>query len=682
MDDDEAWDPHAQCSRLPGCNIMDATPGNITDYCCGSFSLVQRDLEATLSPGRAAEVLALLARVRIPEAFESRLEMVCLKKVSLFLHLQGSSLERQLAQLATFWHGEHEQDPSCPSIWRHSARLTELSDARMQCSGACTATADARTLGKLICSMPRHPEKQPKEFLRDLPHSLHAWRTVKQAAAATDLPELATTEEAHTEPSPSWHRAVREALEEQQWPPSVTAVVHAVLLCRGADKALRMRDTLLRGRLAMEAAVTWAERVLDALDSTPTPEEVARSVACAAPLRTTDDDAEDARQAMAQATVRSDAEEDCGGGAGGDAGTADCGCGEYGVGKGGDGGGGGGGGGGAAKTGKALTPEKAAVAAAMKRHRHANLVRGALPVLRVVASWLRAIEESSEGGASACGAARLFVAGDSREDEPRGAQPALCTPGSAESGQLFAAFRAVEGRYRPQMQAAIRAHGWPAHIAERRGVLREVAPDNKQCTSCSGHFSALWCHRGVCCECEAAVRARRRCPFNAACSPAWFCLHANRCVVCDAHSCEECRLERGAAEAVAAAAARVAPARIAVDFDRTLATTRSGAKPIFGKHGCDEDLLALLWERRGACLILTRNGHTAAIRAFLAAHGAPPDVEIRHAKKGQPKGELLREGMREGDVALLVDDSIAELVHPSAAEHPAVHRVLFVRGLL
>ena len=35
----------------------------------------------------------------------------------------------------------------------------------MQCSGACTATADARTLGKLICSMPRHPEKQPKEFL-------------------------------------------------------------------------------------------------------------------------------------------------------------------------------------------------------------------------------------------------------------------------------------------------------------------------------------------------------------------------------------------------------------------------------------------------------------------------------------------------------------------------------------
>ena len=675
MGEHEAWDPHVQCSRLPGCNIMDATPANITDYCCGSFSLVRRDLEATLTAGRAAEVLALLTRLRVPEAFESRLEMVCLKKVSLFLHLQGSSLERQLAQLATFWHGEHEQDPGCPSIWRHSARLTDLSDARMQCSGACAATADARTLGKLICSMPRHPEKLPKAFLCELPHSLHAWRTVKQAAVATGLPNLATMEEMHTEPSPSWHRTVQEALEEQQWPPSVTAVVSAVLLCRGADKALRMRDMLLRGRLAMEATVMWAERVLAALDSAPTPEEVARSLARAAPLRTGDDDAEDVREAIAKATLHSDADEDCDGGLGGDRGAEDRGCEEDSVGK-------VGGGGSAAKPSKALTPEKAAVAAAMKRHRHANLVRGALPVLRVVAGWLRVIEESSERGASSCGAARLFVAADSRGDEPRGAQPAICTPASAESAQLFAAFRAVEGRYRPQMQAAIRTDGWPAHIAERRGVLRDVAPDNKQCTSCKGHFSALWCHRGVCCECEAAVRSQRRCPFNAACSAAWFCPHANRCVVCDAHSCEQCRLERGAAEAVADAAARVAPARIAIDFDRTLATTRSGAKPVFGKHGCDEDLLALLWERRGACLILTRNGHTNAIRDFLAAHGAPPDVEIRHAKKGQPKGELCREGLCEGDVALLVDDSIAELVHPSAAEHPAVHRVLFVRGLL
>ena len=33
-------------------------------------------------------------------------------------------------------------------------------------------------------------------------------------------------------------------------------------------------------------------------------------------------------------------------------------------------------------------------------------------------------------------------------------------------------------------------------------------------------------------------------------------------------------------------------------------------------------------------------------------------------------------------VALLVDDSIAELVHPTVALSPDVHRVLFVRALL
>jgi hypothetical protein len=67
-------------------------------------------------------------------------------------------------------------------------------------------------------------------------------------------------------------------------------------------------------------------------------------------------------------------------------------------------------------------------------------------------------------------------------------------------------------------------------------------------------------------------------------------------------------------------------------------------------------------------------------------HGAPPGIEVRHVKKGEAKGAALREGLRPGDTALLVDDSIAELVHPSVtgdcgAEAGEVHRVLFVRLL-
>ena len=133
---------------------------------------------------------------------------------------------------------------------------------------------------------------------------------------------------------------------------------------------------------------------------------------------------------------------------------------------------------------------------------------------------------------------------------------------------------------------------------------------------------------------------------------------------------------------MAEVAGRTSPARIAIDFDRTLATTRSGAEPVFGRHACDEELLALMWERRGACIILTRNSHTEAIRAFLHAHGAPPEIQICHVKKGVPKGGALRAGMRADELAILVDDSIAELTHPSVADAPTVYRVLFVRALL
>ncbi|EOD11347.1 hypothetical protein EMIHUDRAFT_214676 [Emiliania huxleyi CCMP1516] len=338
--------PHELCGKLPGANILDATPENINDYCCGSWDLVVRDVEATLPAALACEVLAELARQRVPEAFALRLELVCLKKIAYYLFAQGSSLERQLAQLATFWHGEHlggAEGAAC-GYWRHSARLTEVSDARVQCSGAVSATADARALVKHLCCLPRHSSKGCGALLLELPRSLHCWRLVERACAAASAPPPTAADE----PPPAavagrWHSRLRESLGVQLWPPEAAAVVRASLLCRGADKALR---------------------------------------------------------------------------------------------------------------------------------------------------------------------------------------------------------------------AAVAASGWPAHIADRRGAVREKAADNKLCSGCGAQFSALW--------------------------------------------------------------------------------------PVYGKHGCDEELLALLW-----------------------THGAPPGIEVRHVKKGEAKGAALREGLRPGDTALLVDDSIAELVHPS-----------------
>ena len=639
-------DPRVHCSRLPGANIMDVTPDNINDYCCGTMLLVSRDVEAILPEGRAREVLAALIEARVPQAFEQRFELVCFKKVAYYLHLQAGSLERQLAQLATFWHGEHEQEPGTDH-WQHSARLTELSDARSQCAGACAATSDARAVGKHICSLSRHPSKPTSSFLQELPHSLHTWRLITRAAAAAVAPPphakplCGEAAAAEAEAEAEWQRRLHATLEVQPWPANVRTVVAASVLCRGADKAVRMRDELARARRALDASVAAAEAALIALGLLPTPAQAAQSLA-----QGTDggaggeggeggedeeggeggevgEDGKDGEDGAAESEAKvergsGDGDAECrgavNGGGGGDGGGGG-GCG------GGGGGGGGGDGGGGGRGGRPpLTPAKAALAAAIRRHRHANLLRGALPVLSTVAAWLRAIEASGSNELVPSGARRqdrraprLFVAGDVRLHEPRGAPPALVAPRGGSSGggsgvgvggvgggdgggggggggeggtglELFAALRAVEERYRPQLRAAVAASGWPSHIAARRGATRDKAADNKQCRGCSGQFSALWVHRGVCCECEAALRGARRCPFNPACGDSWWCEHAQRCFVCDAHSCAACRMERGAAEAVAAVAARLAPARIAIDFDRTLATTRSGGAPVFGAH--------------------------------------------------------------------------------------------------
>jgi len=426
--------PRELCGKLPGANILDATPENINDYCCGSWDLVVRDVEATLPAGLACEVLAELARQRVPEAFALRLELVCLKKIAYYLFAQGSSLERQLAQLATFWHGEHlgGADGAACGYWRHSARLTEVSDARVQCSGAVSATADARALVKHLCCLPRHSSKGCGALLLELPRSLHCWRLVERACAAASAPPPTAADE----PPPAavagrWHSRLRESLGVQLWPPEAAAVVRASLLCRGADKAVRMRDELSRARAALESCTEAADAALRALQRSPCCAEDA--------LRLLGDEA-----ALDPASAR------------------------------------------------------AAAAAAVRRHKHVNLLRGASPVLRVVAGWLRAVEESADqrpaaGEPHTGSARRLFVAGDKRHGEPRGAQPALVAPGGGGGGlELFGELRRVELRYRPQLRAAVAASGWPAHIADRRGAVREKAADNKLCSGCGAQFSALW----------------------------------------------------------------------------------------------------------------------------------------------------------------------------------------------
>ena len=127
----------------------------------------------------------------------------------------------------------------------------------------------------------------------------------------------------------------------------------------------------------------------------------------------------------------------------------------------------------------------------------------------------------------------------------------------------------------------------------------------------------------------------KQCPYRAACKQSWFCLHSLKCLICDAHSCDQCQLYRGDAELVIEIANRLKPRRIALDFDRTVSSTRTGGKPIIGTHTADVDLMSLMWNH--PCVIVTRNQHQEDIRLFLIAQGAPPDIQILTVKKKESK---------------------------------------------
>ena len=277
-------------THIPGRPVLDLAPDFMNFYSCGTFSLVERDVKAVLPEECARAVIRVLHQLGVAEAFHLRGEVVNLKKAAYYVHREASSLERRLAQLATFFHGEHTPqgptadgllpgEPGSGAYWLQSDRLTELSDARMQCKGAMTAAHDTRAIGKLIASLPRHPNKPTPTVLLQLPESLHAWRAVKAAAVATSTapapapaPAPASADSAADKaagkaaadaadsaadnaPSTidSRQAALLSALWAQGWPRYVVHFVWCVLVCRGADKALRICDEVRRAGAHSEA---------------------------------------------------------------------------------------------------------------------------------------------------------------------------------------------------------------------------------------------------------------------------------------------------------------------------------------------------------------------------------------------------------------------------------------------
>jgi hypothetical protein len=126
----------------------------------------------------------------------------------------------------------------------------------------------------------------------------------------------------------------------------------------------------------------------------------------------------------------------------------------------------------------------------------------------------------------------------------------------------------------------------PSHTPTSGVAAVHVTKATSVCKQCNGIFDPLWVHVGLCAVCEQAHRLSgaglKSCLYGCKFGADAFCTHAGRCFACDTpHACEvDCRLSRGDGEVVAAKVLALRPELLLVDFDRTLATTKSGASPM------------------------------------------------------------------------------------------------------
>ena len=651
-----------------------------------------------------------------------------MKKVAYHVHHSGTLIERSLAQLATYFRTDHEDEvkgqipsqqvldtkKSSPtnstslepgSYFIHSDRFTTIVDARMQCKGACHDSADARAIAKQICCLPRHPLKKRPTIMANLPRSLETAGLVREALLTITTDEISVEQLVILDDASSadihcntWQQRVEAALdrlgEHNDISTDMMAFIRLLVICRGADKAVRMVDEVFTAKAAISFVCDQIKVLLPVLAQ----REAILNQNIVDLRREVD---------MMSPTVDPDRHTH-------------------------------------------LTNSIATnIRKRIHYHRHWNLLSGALPHLTELMAWLRNISDIVAPGGERHQQV-MFLASDSSDD--RHTLPAALQVPKVEvdTMALFTAYRAVETLYRPQMFHTIRTRGWPSslqHALASSNTKEDKVADNKHCHICERSYSCLWVHRGVCCECEDRIRqVEKRCPFRAVCKSTWFCPHSLRCLICDAHSCDECCLMRGDSGMVTAVATRLSPRRIAFDFDRTLASTKSGAMPVIGKHVADVDLVSLMWKY--SCVVVTRNQNKTAIALFLADQGAPPDVEIcivgkkeskvkfilglKDSSSASSKQEVTMEEKEEEEYkewtadntegrrnkttqkvaeaavttetetreggchdlvhnsssaglgpspVLFVDDSVQELVDPLVAQEASIYRILFVRSL-
>ena len=147
-----------ECAESSSPCVLDVCAKDILNYPQGSFALIADDLaRAPPTVDRAASIRALRRACRLPEVFALRKELVNFKKACLRLLHDAQKLEKDLQRHEMFFFRDRDCDR-----WVEQGCVDPLYEKachwHQRAKGLLLAVHDARDFGKMLCSLPRHPE--------------------------------------------------------------------------------------------------------------------------------------------------------------------------------------------------------------------------------------------------------------------------------------------------------------------------------------------------------------------------------------------------------------------------------------------------------------------------------------------------------------------------------------------
>lgn len=633
------WEAHLRAvlsKAVPGLCVLDMREETILSYSLGNFALVERDLRCALAPSWARRLEESI-RAEMLDALAVRRELINYKKLCLHVWQAGSTVEKDLRQLTSFFFVTAKDETSEKTELDRYLRYVEFSSAMNECRGVVKAIWDARHFGKIIAAMPRHPNTGVPKSLETLPNSLDVWRPLEQARQF-----LRSHRELDAYWADRWGEAKVGTKRESTGP---DAEVRGATASTGpkAAKPEKVKmpwqsDRVFVPSPLVDDVLAWLRETI----ATAVPDLPAQAAHYVELVYV-------ARGVVKALVVRRALKKYIGA-------LAEV----------------------AADTDHALTslqqlqaetgPSESSRRAGLHLHaeRHGRALQGVNAVVPEMLRWLRPIAEHTANEE------RLFVSGS------RGAA-AFVPRGFPD---FLKPYREVVRANRGAMLAEVATIGWPNSARPSPGDEVHL----HRCCKCDERYTQLWVHRGLCFSCENAQRSEGRCPFSERCGSRTFCPHERKCVVCEQWSCDKCRLLRGDGEDVWQAVGQLQPAVIFLDFDRMLATTKNGASPLVGGHSVDLDLAAVCAEY-GHVQIVTGSWRKDDIEIFLKERGVHVDaVHCLKLEGLKSKSQVILkelEVLTNGGLGLFVDDDSMELTDPALAAAVAegrLHRFLFARS--